>query len=93
MTKKNKPTPPNRDVEILAIWLHSACRGSEEQFGVLRDMVRVAANNAAEMYESPNPSDKIEPDDDYGVQTIIARFAARLDEMERERLEDQKQQE
>ncbi len=67
------------DIEILAVWLHAAAR-REGHLELFRRIIRLAAQDAAEMYAD---------EDDFDVRSMIGRFAAEFDELERQHRQDE----
>lgn len=93
MSRKRKQTPPNQDVEMVAIWLHGACGGDPEEFKLIRSYCETAMANARAVYLTKKDEvtvDGTEPTDDYGIIECLTRFLCKLDQLERERLEDEK---
>lgn len=70
----------DKDVEFLAIWLHSAAR-REGQLDTFRRVIRLAAEDAAQWYQD---------DDEVGIRELIGRFAAEVDDLERRSVDDEK---
>lgn len=85
------PKTRNNDVEVLATWLCGASLQKPDGFDTLRQIVRQAAVDAAEMYadEGELKGDEDEPADPLGVRDIVARFATALDEDKRLRDEEE----
>jgi hypothetical protein len=71
---------PNH-IELLAIWLHSAAR-RDGQLDSFRRVIRLAAEDAADTYA----------DDDFlTVREVIGRFAAAVDELERQSVSEERE--
>lgn len=80
----NTVAKKTRLVELLAVWLTDAANdlGGAAKRAELRQIVRKAAMTAAETY-AEDPFD-IEESDSFGVVHLIARFAAAMDEHEKD---------
>jgi hypothetical protein len=73
----------SNDLELVAIWLHGAAH-SAGHIEVVRKIMRLAAQEASEMYSAPDDHATMEEEDDeYGVRSALARFIAQWDECER----------
>ena len=71
------------DIEILAVWLNGAAIDIGRQ-AELRKLVKLALVHADEMY-TPDDPDPLEDNDPLQVKEVLGRFAAALDEDDRDR--------